>query len=120
MPFPHCEPLMVGTLRLLVKQFVLTDCPPMALQMFPMLQGEKLVMPAPVEGFMTYWPPAGQLVLERGQHCWFCTVLPSAQVVLSQSCTAPKVWPTSWAMTSHSVSVLTTTLAPETVSLVPS
>ena len=91
----------------------------MALQMLPMLQGEKLVIPGLVEGFMMYLPPAGQVSAERGQHCCAATVLPSAQVVESQSWTAPKVWPTSWAMTSHSVSVLTTTLAPDTVSFEP-
>lgn len=85
--------------------------------MFPILQGENCVMPLEVLGFMMYAPPASQVVLLRGQHCCAATVCPSLQVDDVQSWTAPKVCPVSWARTCHSVLVLTTTLAPLTVSL---
>jgi hypothetical protein len=76
-----------------------------------------LVIPDAVDGFMMKRWPAEQVDEESGQHCCAATVLPSAHVESTQSCTAPKVCPTSCAMTSHSVFVLTITLAPDTVSL---
>jgi hypothetical protein len=115
-PFPHCEPVMVRTFLLDVRQPVLTELRPMAEQIFPMLQGLKFVIPGAVDGFITKRPPAGQVDEESGQHCCAATVVPSLHVELVQSCTAPNVCPTSCAMTSHSVFVLTMTLAPDTVS----
>lgn len=117
MPLPHWLPVMVAMSLLAVKHVVLTLLRPMALQMLPTLQAENLVMPDPVAGFMMNCPPASQVSALRGQHCCAATVLPSLQVVDVQSCTAPKVWPVSWAMTCHSVEVRTTTLAELTVSL---
>ncbi len=116
MPLPHWLPVMVTTSLLLVRHVDLTLLRPMAEQMLPTLQGENLVMPLPVEGFMMNWPPASHEAVLSGQHCWR-TAVPSPQVDGVQSCTAPKVWPDSCANTCHSVDVRTTTLAAATVSL---
>ena len=81
---------MSVTPLLSVRQFVRTALRPMAEQMLPILQGENLVIPVPVEGFMTKPPPDGQEVVESGQHC--CAFeAPLLHVDSSQSWTAPKV-----------------------------
>jgi len=90
-PFPHWEPLMVGTFLLDVRQPVFTELRPMAEQIFPILQGLKLVIPVAVDGFMMKRWPAEQVDEESGQHCCAATVVPSAHVESTQSCTAPKV-----------------------------
>ena len=101
MPLPHRLPVMVTTSLLLVRQFVLTLLRPMAEQMLPMLHAENCVMPLPVDGFMMKRCRASHEVALRGQHC--CRVaVPSLHELDVQSCTAPKVWPVSWAMTCHS------------------
>jgi len=116
MPLPHCWPVMVVRPLLSTSAEALTLLRPRAEQMLPMEQGLKSAMPSPVEGFMMYLEPASQVVELRGQHCCALTTWLLAQVEESQSCTAPKVCPDSWAMTCHSVLVLATMLAPLTIS----
>lgn len=62
-------------------------------------------------------PLASHDDLLRGQHA--CAFDETGQAAEVQSWTAPKVWPVSWAKTCHSAEVLTTTLAPATVSFRP-
>jgi len=71
------------------RHVVLTELRPMALQILPIVQGEKCVMPAEVKGFMIYRSPASQVWADKGQHCWELTVLALAQVCDVQSWTAP-------------------------------
>jgi hypothetical protein len=86
-------------------------------QILPMLHGENWVIPTPVEGFMMNFCPASQVLALSGQQDG--EEASTGQVELVQSWTAPKVCPDSWANTCHSVVVLTTTLVPATVSLLP-
>lgn len=90
MPLPHWLPVMVGTPRLSLRHVVLTLLRPMEEQMFPILQGEKSVIPVPVDGFMMNSPSALQLDEVSGQHFCMPTV-PSEHVVCVQSWNAPKV-----------------------------
>lgn len=114
-PFPHWLPVIVVTPRFWDRQELLTLLRPMAEQIFPIVQGEKLFT-SPALGFMIYFASASHVDLDRGQHCeedsrfW-------AQVSESQSWTAPNVWPDSWAKICHEPPefVRTTILVPLTV-----
>jgi hypothetical protein len=89
MPLPHTGSPMVVMPRLLVRQLDSTELRRRALQMLPMEQGENLVMPCAVEGFMMNCSPASHWPLLSGQHCCELTVLASPQEREVQSCTAP-------------------------------
>lgn len=96
--------MIVVTPLLLLKQKVLTLLRWKAEQILPMEHGLNAVMPWPVEGFMMYFSPASQVPLLRGQHC--CAVeVPSLQVELVQSCTAPKVCPVSCLVSVSSICI---------------
>jgi hypothetical protein len=113
-PLPHWLPLMVTTPLLSDRQEDLMLFLPMAEQMFPMVQSENLVMLFIAYGFMMYFASASQVDEESGQH-WDESCSFSEHVWESQSCTAPKVWPVSWAKTCQEEPELrTTTLAPVT------
>ena len=74
-----------------VRQSVFTEFRPIAEHIFPIVHGEKAVIPSPVDGFMMYFCPASQLLADSGQHCCEASVDADAQVSAVQSCTAPKV-----------------------------
>jgi hypothetical protein len=85
MPLPQTGLPMVVMPRLLVRQEDSTELRWRAEQMLPMEQGENLVMPCAVDGFIMYCSPALQVDELRGQHCWELTVFASAQAEDVQS-----------------------------------